>query len=165
MVVFAEFIYFNLTNNEATGTIENTHRKHNDKYGFNDNYNVSVICRTEYDLEKKSKKIIWTDYYLIQSGKKQITSNGRYKTNEVNKLFVKIEGEINNFVIITYLKMKIPLFWRKMFMHIANNRDYIYNFCNNLMINFNDIVLNGFYKIKGKRMRVDMFVFLYNKWR
>ena len=27
--------------------------------------------------------------------------------------------------------MKIPIFWRKLFMHIANNRDYIYNFCNN----------------------------------
>ena len=28
--------------------------------------------------------------------------------------------------------MKIPIFCRKFFMHIADNREYIYNFCNNL---------------------------------
>ena len=55
MVVIAEFIYFNLTNNEATSTLENTQRKQIDKYGFKDNYNVSVICRTEYDLERNKK--------------------------------------------------------------------------------------------------------------
>ena len=31
----------------------------------------------------------------------------------------------------TYLKKKIPIFWRKFFMKIANNRDYIDNFRNN----------------------------------
>ena len=45
--------------------------------------------------------------------------------NSVNKLIVIIEGERNNFVINTYLKTKKPIFWRKFFMHIANNRDDI----------------------------------------
>ena len=51
--------------------------------------------------------------------------------NRVIKLIVITEGEINIFIINTYLKMKIPIFWRKFFMHIANKKDYIYNVCNN----------------------------------
>ena len=30
---------------------------------------------------------------------------------KVNKVILILEGEINNFVINTYLKMKIPIFW------------------------------------------------------
>ena len=30
----------------------------------------------------------------------------------------------------------IPLLWRKFFLNIANNRDYIINYCNRPFINF-----------------------------
>ena len=125
MIVIAEFIYYNLTINEVTSTIENIQREHIDKYGFNDKYKVSLICHTEYDLKIKTKTIIWSDYYLIHRGNEEITSNGKYKMNKVNKLIVILEGEINNFVINTYRKREIPIFWRNFFMHFANIRDYI----------------------------------------
>ena len=125
------FFYYDLSINEVNNTIANIQREHTDKYGFNDKYKVNVICHTDYDLKNKTKKIIWSGYYLIRRGNKEIASNGRYKMNRVNKLIVTLEGEINKFVINIYLKLKIPIFCRKFFKHIANNRDYIYNFCNN----------------------------------
>ena len=131
MKVFAESIYYNLSINEVTSTVEDPQRKHIDKYGFKDNYMMSVICHTEYDLKNKTKSIIWRDYYIIHRGNKEITSNGGYKNEKLNKLIVIKEGEINNFVINTYPKMKITIFCRIFFMHIANNRDYVYNFCIN----------------------------------
>ena len=101
MIVIAEYIYYNLSINEVTSTIENIQREHIDKNGFNDKYKKNVICHTEYDLKKKTKKIVWNDYYLILRGNKEITSNGKYKMNKVNKLIVILEGEMNNFVINT----------------------------------------------------------------
>ena len=49
-----------------------------------------MICHTEYDLKNQPKKIIWSDNYIIRRGKNEITSNGRYKMNKVNKLIVKL---------------------------------------------------------------------------
>ena len=92
MIVFVEYINYKLSINEVTSTMENIQRKHIDKYGFIDKYNVSVICHTEYDLKNKTKKIIWSDYYLIRRGNKEMTSNGRYKITRVNKLIVIIES-------------------------------------------------------------------------
>ena len=44
--------------------------------------------------------------------------------------------------------MKVPIFRKKTFMHIVNNGEYIYiSFAIILIINFNDIVLNGVYII------------------
>ena len=125
MIVIAEYIYYNLSINEVPSTIEKFQREHFDKCGFNDKYLVSVIRHTEFDLKTKTKKRLWSDYFLIRRGIKELTSNGRYKVNRVNELIVIIEGEINIFAINTYLKMKIHIFWRKVFLHIAINRDYI----------------------------------------
>ena len=47
MIVFAEFVYYNLSTKKVTSTIENIQREHIDKYGFNDKYKVSVIFHTE----------------------------------------------------------------------------------------------------------------------
>ena len=30
----------------------------------------------------------------------------------------------------------IPLMWRKFFLKVANNRDFVYNFCNRTLNNF-----------------------------
>ena len=56
MIVKTEYIFYNLSTNEVTSTIENFQREHIDKYGFNDKYIVSVLCHTEHDSKKKRKK-------------------------------------------------------------------------------------------------------------
>ena len=58
MIVIAEFICYNLSIIEITSTIENNQREHINKNGFIDEYKVSMICHTEYDLKNKTKIII-----------------------------------------------------------------------------------------------------------
>ena len=55
MIVNVEYIFYNLSINEVTSTIENIQRKLINKYGFNDKYMMSVIYHTEYDLKKKQE--------------------------------------------------------------------------------------------------------------
>ena len=41
-------------------------------------------------------------------------------------------SKTRKYVINTYMKsIKIPALWKTFFLKIANNRDYILNFCNN----------------------------------
>ena len=48
-----------------------------------------------------------------------------------------IEGTIRKTVINTYMNCEnIPLLWRKFFLNIANNRDYVYSYCNGPFNNF-----------------------------
>ena len=48
-----------------------------------------------------------------------------------NKLLILIEGNIYQNIINTYKKCKnIPIFWKKIFIKIANYRDYVYISCN-----------------------------------
>ena len=49
MIVKGEYIYYNLSINEVTSRVENIQREHNNKYGFNGKYMVTVICHAEYD--------------------------------------------------------------------------------------------------------------------
>ena len=55
---------------------------------------------------------------------------------KIYKLIIIIVGGIQKNVIDTYLKVQIPMFWRHLFKHIANNRNYVYNFCNRPPKNF-----------------------------
>ena len=66
MIVIAEYSCYNQSTNQVTSTIENIQREHIDKNGFNDKYKVSVVCLTEENFKIKTKKIIWSDYYLLR---------------------------------------------------------------------------------------------------
>ena len=134
MIVASKNVFINQSLHEVRSTIKNIQREHNDKYGFNDRFNVSVICHIEFTdkLKNKTKKVTINDYYVIWIAmRREIASNHRYQMNRVNKLMCKIEDEKNKFVMTIYLKMQIPCFWRKFCMKIANNRDFKYNICNN----------------------------------
>ena len=125
MIVISEYEFKNLPIHEVTSAIENIQHELIDKYGFIDKYKVSVICHTEYidGLKKKTQNVIINDFYLICRSKKRDTaSNSRYKLNRVKKLIVIIQGGINKLVINTYLKMQMPMLWRKFLMKNANKR-------------------------------------------
>ena len=55
MKVITEFIYYNLSIKEVTSTIEGIQRRHINKYEFIDNFMMSVIRHTEYELKIKNK--------------------------------------------------------------------------------------------------------------
>ena len=60
-----------------------------------------------------------------------IASQGRYQLFKINKLIIIIERTTMKNVINNYMKCdKIPLLWRKFLLKIANNRDYVYKYCN-----------------------------------
>ena len=68
---------------------------------------------------------------LYQAKRREIASKRRFKISKINKFNITIEGSIEKHIINTYLKVKIPMMWRKFFMKIASNRVYKNNYCNN----------------------------------
>ena len=58
-------------------------------------------------------------------------SKGRYEYIQTNNFEIMIEGNIKKNVISTYMKCdNIPFLWKKFFLIITNNRDYINKYCN-----------------------------------
>ena len=60
-----------------------------------------------------------------------IASQNRYELIKINKILFMITGGIEKHLITTYMKChNIPLLWRKFFLNIANNRDFVNTYCN-----------------------------------
>ena len=55
-----------------------------------------------------------------------------------------IESAIEKHVINTYLKMPIPIRWKKIFEKIAEIRNYLYNHCNNRFYKFDRYCADGY---------------------
>ena len=56
---------------------------------------------------------------------------GGMKIDKKNNFMSSIKREIKKDVISTYMKcFNISMLWRKFFLNNANNREYIYNYCN-----------------------------------
>ena len=59
-----------------------------------------------------------------------VPSQGKYELIKPNNLIILLERHISKNVKNTYKKCNnIPRLWRIFFLKIANNRDYVYNFC------------------------------------
>ena len=66
-----------------------------------------------------------------------VASNKRYEYMQINTFMISIKGEIRENVISTYMKCyNLPLLWSKFFMNIANNREYVMNYCNRPLCKF-----------------------------
>ena len=52
--------------------------------------------------------------------------------NQINKLTMKIYGNLQSINICYYLKLRIPMCHRLFFRRISQNKEYIENFCNYL---------------------------------
>ena len=87
------------------------------------NYNIQV-----FDENKIKTKNLSTKH---NPRKTIVASNKRYEYMQINNFMISIKGEIEKDVISTYIKCyNIPMLWRKFFLNIANNREYIINYCN-----------------------------------
>ena len=129
IIVTSEHIFINPIKNEINIIINNTIVEHNKKNG--DNYCRKIEFKYNiqfFDKIKNKTKNITTNRGIIKT---MIASQGRYENIKVNKLIIIIEGNISKIIINTYMKCNnIPLLWRKFFLKIANNKHYLYNFCN-----------------------------------
>ena len=130
MIITSVYLFLNLKLTEINDFINNTIIEHIKKYG--DDH-----CRK---IEFKNKNI---SFEKIKNKTKNITSNcgikktiiatqGRYEYIKANKLIILIEGSISRNVTKTYKKCNnnISRLWRIFFTKIANNSDYVYNYCN-----------------------------------
>ena len=101
------------------------------------NTEIIIVEKSRIDLtlkfliKKTKRKRLQLNIIMYIMEKKIIASRGRYELIKPNKLIILIEGTIYKKVIKTYMKCNnFPILWRTFFLKIANNRDYVYNFCN-----------------------------------
>ena len=55
-----------------------------------------------------------------------------FKLNQINKLTIKNNSNLQNIIICYYLKHRVPMCHRLFFRRISQNKDYIENFCNDI---------------------------------
>ena len=128
--------------------MKNTQLEQDQKYGENYCRKIEVRCNIKFfDKMKNKTKNITIRHYLVQYGKNEtkIASRGRYAVIEPNKLIILLEGNIYRNVINTYMKCNIPVLWRIIFLIIANNREYKYNFCNRPYNSFHQHCREGYF--------------------
>ena len=127
--ITSEYTYHNPSIDNRCDIIETTAEKHNEKYGYYDSYKTTVKGNIEFfdQTNLKTKNIAVKSFNLMQRGKKTIiASKERYRYNKINISTIVLESELKKHVINTFLKMQIPIMWRKFFKDIAENRDNIY---------------------------------------
>ena len=128
MVAAIEYNYINPDRNSVYGIVNNTILEYYRNYGgeyrkVEWKYNIKF-----YDKIKNKTKNFTTRRGVEKTIK---ASNKRDDYTSINKFAIIIEDDISKNVRNTYKKCdNIPLLWRKYFLNIANNRDYVYNFCN-----------------------------------
>ena len=124
----SEYTFLNPIKDEIKNIIHNAISGHDKKYGERYCKRISIAYNSQFfDKIKKKTKINTTRNIK----KTKIASQNRSKLVKINKMIILIEGIISKNMIITCMKCgKIPILWRKFFLNIANNRDYIFIFCN-----------------------------------
>ena len=128
MNIIIEYVFINPEldgiKNIKKDTIKEYLKKYDNSYWKRCEYKCIIQF---FDKIKNKTKNITTNQGVKRT---IIASNGRYDYIGINKSIILIEGDIKKNVIRTYMKSdNIPLLWRKFFLNIANNRDYIINYC------------------------------------
>ena len=128
IVVAVEYNYINPDRDSLYCIIKNTILNQIRKYG--ETYRK---VEWKYKIQFFDKIRNKTKSITTRSGieKTIVASNKRYEYFNINKFTIIIEGDISQNAINTYMKYgNVPLMWEKFFLSIANNRYYIFNFCN-----------------------------------
>ena len=118
--------FINPGRNRIFSIITETMRKLTKKY---DVTKVELKKNTKfYDkVQNKTKNVICK----CGIDKTKIASKGRYEYIEINKFITLVKGYLSKNVIDTYMRCgNVPKLRILFFLNIANNRDYVYNFCN-----------------------------------
>jgi len=119
--------------------LTNKRKEHNEKYGADIKDKIYIEAEVEY-IDKLLNKIKVVKInrapvsYHIR--KREIASKNRYVVHRINRVIMIIEKDIKKFVINTYMKMCIPIMWRKFFINISKNAEFLDNYCNNKQSKF-----------------------------
>ena len=80
------------------------------------NFTISDKCMGMYELNKTIA----------------IARERGFKFNQINKLTIKINSNLQSINICYYLKHRIPMCHRLFFRRISQSKEYIENFCNDI---------------------------------
>ena len=139
MEVGINFFIYNLERGEIEGAVHQVKKHHEHKFGCNSWYEVYEKANIEFfDKLKNNTKNVWVEGRRVAycARRREIASKRRFGMIKANKLIITIVGEIRKNITNTCLKLQIPMLWRHFFKHIANNRDYVYIFCNRPLYKF-----------------------------
>ena len=126
---------------------KNTLEDYERKYGFNYRRLVKVKCIPEFlDKIKNEIKNITIDRYNIigEMNKKMQSSKGMIKFIKVIQVKIIIEGKIyNNIIDICFKSGCMPMFWKKFYIKIINERNdkaqrFLQNCCEKNYCHFNE---------------------------
>ena len=80
------------------------------------NFTISDKCKGMYELNRNLA----------------IARERGFKFNQINKLTIKINSNLQIINICYYLKLRIPMCHRLLFRRISQSKEYIENFCNDI---------------------------------
>ena len=100
---------------------------------------IEFKCNTQFfDKIKNKTKNLSTKH---NPRKTILASNKRYEFMQISNFMISIKGENEKDIISTYMKcFNIPMLWRKFFLNIANNRNYIFDYCNRPLHKFDRLL-------------------------
>ena len=130
MIFTSEYVYNNPKLNEINNITKNTQLKYEQKDGYNYYRKVDVKCNVIfYDKIKKTKNIIIERENIFGEVNKIMQSSKRvYKFIRALDLIIIIPGIIYENVENMYLRCdNIPILWKKFFLKIANDREFVSN--------------------------------------
>ena len=138
MDIIVEYKFYFPDRNEISHIIDKTLKEYAEKYEESPWY-IELKCNTQFfDKIKTETKNVSTKR---NPRKTIIASNGRYEYRQINNFMISIKGENRKNFISTYMKCyKLPMLWRKFFLNIANNREYIINHCNGPLHKFDRLL-------------------------
>ena len=127
---------------EISNIIQDTRKEHDKKYGPDIKNNIDIVCKVEY-LDKLTNKI---KVFKINGGKSRIekrvvASNYRFAVNEVIELVIIIKKEKSRYNIRMLPKINMPMGTKLFFFKIANNKEYVTNYCTHVNTPINKICL------------------------
>ena len=128
MDIIVEYILYHPERNEISHIIVKTLKEYAEKYEENPwylelKYNTQFFDKIKIKTKNLSKK--------HNPRKTIVASNKRYEFVQINNFMISTKGEIRKNVLGTFMKCyNLPILWGKFFSIIANNRNYINNYCN-----------------------------------
>ena len=135
LTIVKEYKFDKLLIQEIDSLIDNSIRDCHHKFL----HTIDHVC--EYDLNFTNITINETVNFTISdkgmrmyelNKKLAIARERGFKFNQINKLSIKIDSDLQSINICHNLKHRIPMCHRLFFRRISQSKEYIENFCNDI---------------------------------
>ena len=128
MIITSEYNYYKPSIDSINDIVKTAIEEHSEKDGHDVIYKITIKGNIEFiDLiNKKTKNITVAGRDVMHNARRTIVATkGKYEKNKINRMSVVLESVIKKDVTNTYLKVQIPMMWRKFFKKFAEIRNYV----------------------------------------